>query len=465
MLKKITTNALYLFLGDVGARLLGFLATMHIARSLGKEYFGLVVIALSVVSYAHWLADMGMATLGTRELARPFQTRTFHLRDFLIVKFLTATGVFLLFQFGITFIDLPTPLLPLLRLYLLFLFLDAGMLEWYSKAIQRYAAVAVARWISGGFYLAGVYWMVHTPQDYLKVPVFYLGGLFGAALLFYLTKKREDSLRGPLSSFAHYLSLLKSASSIGMATFFAQVVQLLPPLMLGVFYNASEAGIYGAAVKIIFVFQLIDRVFVALFLPNLSRVWAIDPKKIPERLQIILKSLLWFTLSLAVMIIFYSFHLIHLIFGDPYLSGTPVLSVLSGFIVFTVLNSVFSFTLIATGRQHQYFRGTARGSLMAIGCIVLFSALWGARGAAVGVVLGEFSIAMLVYLEFRRFFPMTIWKSFLTGTVYSSLFLGGLSILGVTTPWFAPLFWGIYVLGGWLLSGIRWQHLKKLFQL
>ncbi len=456
---------MYLFSGDVGARVLGFLATMHIARALGTEYFGLVVISLSVVSYAHWLADMGMATLGTRELARPFRLRKFQLRDFLIVKFLTAACVFILFQFGLTLFNLPAPLLQLLRFYLLFLFLDAGMIEWYCKAIQRYDAIAIARWMSGGVYLVGVYRMVHAPEDILKVPFFYLVGLATAALMFFLWKKDEDSLRGPISSVSHYFSLLKNAASIGMATFFAQVVQLLPPLVLGALYTPSEAGIYGAAVKIVFVFQLIDRVFIALFLPNLSKLWAIAPEKIAPRLQIILKSLFWFILSVAMIIIFYAYYLIHLIFGDQYLPGVPVLSILSGFIIFTILNSVFSYTLIATGRQRHYFRGTVKGSVGAIFCIGLFATLWGAQGAAVGVVLGELSIAAFVYLEFRRYFPIAFGKSFVVGGIYSSLFLIGLFVLDVTTPWAAPVFWAAYLAGGWFFSGLRWHQLKGLFSL
>ena len=43
--------------------------------------------------------------------------------------------------------------------------------------------------------------------------------------------------------------------------------------MIGIFMSTSEAGLYGAAFRLILIGMLLDRLFVQLLIPNLSKQW------------------------------------------------------------------------------------------------------------------------------------------------------------------------------------------------
>ena len=50
-------------------RLFGFFATAYLARTLGKEGFGLINIGLGILSYAMILSIGGLNLLGVRKVA------------------------------------------------------------------------------------------------------------------------------------------------------------------------------------------------------------------------------------------------------------------------------------------------------------------------------------------------------------------------------------------------------------
>src|SRR3954463_10386009 len=76
-MRKISANASLIFLGDAAARALGFFTTIHLAAAMGKSGYGMVTVGFGVLSYALWFADLGLGTLGTREMARPEEDREF----------------------------------------------------------------------------------------------------------------------------------------------------------------------------------------------------------------------------------------------------------------------------------------------------------------------------------------------------------------------------------------------------
>jgi len=51
---------LKLGLGEAGARVLAFIATVYLARTLGAGVYGVLVAAMTIVSYLAFVADCGI---------------------------------------------------------------------------------------------------------------------------------------------------------------------------------------------------------------------------------------------------------------------------------------------------------------------------------------------------------------------------------------------------------------------
>ena len=56
--------------GDVIGRGLGVITSIYLARVLGAESYGIIVVAMSVLGYSIWGADLGLLNIGAREMAK-----------------------------------------------------------------------------------------------------------------------------------------------------------------------------------------------------------------------------------------------------------------------------------------------------------------------------------------------------------------------------------------------------------
>ncbi|MCB0286026.1 MAG: oligosaccharide flippase family protein, partial [Calditrichaeota bacterium] len=63
-------NMLAIFGGDSLAKVLGFLVTAYLARTVGDVAFGSINIAMAALSYAIIVSTGGIPLFGTREIAR-----------------------------------------------------------------------------------------------------------------------------------------------------------------------------------------------------------------------------------------------------------------------------------------------------------------------------------------------------------------------------------------------------------
>jgi O-antigen/teichoic acid export membrane protein len=87
---------------------------------------------------------------------------------------------------------------------------------------------------------------------------------------------------------------------------------------------------------------------------------------------------------------------VFLIYGPGYEGAVPVVRVLTGYVLLTLLNSIMICTLIAFGRTTAYSLIVSGGALIVCVMVVVFTALFGPVGAGAGIIAGE--AVMLVFL-------------------------------------------------------------------
>ena len=76
-MQRLSRNFLALFLSDGITRLIGFAATVYIARLLAVEGFGLISYGVAFISYALLFANPGLSVIGAREVAKAPKDRRF----------------------------------------------------------------------------------------------------------------------------------------------------------------------------------------------------------------------------------------------------------------------------------------------------------------------------------------------------------------------------------------------------
>jgi O-antigen/teichoic acid export membrane protein len=219
----------------------------------------------------------------------------------------------------------------------------------------------------------------------------------------------------------------------------------LPPLVVGYFLGTHDAGLYGAATKLIFLLLMGDRVLNAVLLPALTRLLTERPDEVPRVLTLIVK-LIWLVgIPVALCGVLLSPGAIELVFGGAYERAAAVTQVLFLYVGLTLLNSIAVCTIVATKNEGAYARRMIAGSAVLAIAVIVLTPFFGVVGAAVGATVGEAVTLVLMAKKAVSFQPL----------VRSGLTWRGMIVLVpvLVTGWIArPLPTGVAVvavLGVW----------------
>lgn len=459
-MRKLSTNAFLVFTGDIGARILGFVASAHLARSLGREGFGIIVIGLSYLSYVFWFADLGLGTLGSREMGKAPERREHSLGEILSTRVLLSAFVILPALGLAAILYRHEPVRGVIFAYILSSIPYGLLLEWYYQGTRRYRPIAISRSLNAAVYLAGVYLVVHDRTDVTLVPYLYFASSLAPALFLLAVKRDGESLLPSRFSLRSSLAILKKSSMIGIGGIFAQTVQLLPPLLLG-YYSMGDTGLLGAALRIIAVVLVVDRVFSMLFLPAIAKLWSEQRQRAVENLERVLAIVIILGFALGTLLTINAGVIMPLVFSAAYRDGALVLALLSWFATITLINSVFSFGLIGIGKERGYLRATVIGGVVtAIICGVMIDLLR-LEGAALAMVISEICITALAYRELRRSVTLRFGRPLAVALVISTATIVAAAWLGFGESWRELIWQGPLVAIVFLGLSLLFGGLKK----
>lgn len=410
---KLSRKAFFIAFGDAASRGFSFITSIYLARTLGTEYYGLIVIAVSVLGYCFWFADLGLVNVAIRETAKEPEHRRFRPREILYAKTLLGAVVLLLSFLTISALNFSGFNRGIILKYLYSLIPYMLMMEWYLSGRQFFDKIAAAKTLNGVVYAALVFILIKKPADIELVPWLYISGSAAAALVLGISAFSDGAFRLPSRGLNTYRELFKAGSVVGAGWFFTQIGQLLPPILIGIFLSVSEAGIYGAAYRVIILVMILDRVFSTLLLPNLSALWSENPEMVKKRTGIILHTVIAGGFLLTMLTAVNAGDVIQLLYGEEYAGGAVILYYLSFFIVFTFMNSLFSFGLLAIGKDRDYLFATITGGVISAVLIVFFSIFGTAKSVAAAVALSELAMMAAACFWFNKYIPVRFMRGFI----------------------------------------------------
>jgi len=405
-MRNLTAKAFWILFSDGGAKLFGFFTTIYLARTFGAELYGLIVLAISVMSICIWFSDLGIQTLATRAMAAAeSEKRTpaqyFWLKVTLSVAVIIVSGVAIWFLLG------QNPVLRNLSLLFLISLLPQSLqIQWYYNGIQEFKWITLSNWIQGTVYLGGLLAIVSS-NDLYMVPVIYSLSLLAGAITMLLVYRGNQSLL-TLPDISKWSDDIKNSFYLGSGHFMAQSIILMPPIIIGYFFSESDVGFYSVAFKLILVVMLADKMISTLLLANLSKLWTERPEDVPEQLRIVARWMIFFGSVGSIGLYFISPLVIPFLFGEGYNSSITMLKILSFFLPLTFLNSVYSYGLISFGKDRLYMKSTLIGGSSAVVLMVLGGFTNILSAMIVSVILAELLITVSVYVEFKKVVSLNI---------------------------------------------------------
>ena len=455
---RVGRRFLTLGLGEAAARLIAFAATVYLARRLGADVYGIVVLAAAVLLYATCVTDCGVSMLGVRDVAHEPGRLSALLPELLGARLVVGFVLVVLLAGG-GLLLLPSPDGPVLALYALLLLPAALSTRWVYLGLEQSGPPAAARVLSEALAALVIVGLVHGPADVLRAPLaLLLGEIAGTLLLLRLLPR--GVLRFPRFQPDAARALFPRAWPLVAHTLLGLLIFNSDFFFLRGFFDSGAVGRYAVAYTVVSFFLNLGATYEQSLLPAITRLGA-APVVQRQLYQSALAQVFAVALPIALGGFLLAGPLLTLVFGSEYGDAARPLAILVWSIPIALFRNVAQTALISHGRQNRMLRTAA----WAAGANLLLNAavipLWGMAGAAAATVATEAiraGLALrfaaqdgLVFSPFQRF-----WRPVVAGAamVLTLLLLGG----GIGPVWLAVGAGGaVYLAVLYLVGGLKLQ--------
>lgn len=384
---------------------LSLITVAIIARLLGPESFGTLNYIFSLGTIIAVFVSLGIDNTVYKELLEEKHNRNKILGTAIIMKaisglialiaitvivFLTKeswTIQVLTFLFGVGYITQPLNLL----------YFD--FLKERNTRIVAYIQISTSL-ISSILKISVVYFFHSLPLFILIQSLEAL--LSGSLSVYYLKKTSETPFKFEFSKekALSYIAVIAPLSLYGV---FTEIYSRIDVLMLKHLQNITTVGLYSTATRLTEVWYMIPNILSSVFFPALANA---HNNKIEyfKRLRTLTGILLLSSLIISITTLLFSKQIILLIYGMPFIGGSPLLSIYIFSLPGTFLLTIFYQDLLL---EKKVWTITCIAGIPAVLNIILNYALipsHGAAGAALATVLSYncITVFFLIYLYNKK---------------------------------------------------------------
>ncbi|PWU25433.1 MAG: hypothetical protein C5B48_01365 [Candidatus Rokuibacteriota bacterium] len=377
--RRMVQSFVALGTGEAVARLLGFAATVVMARRLGPSGYGVVTVGLTLVAWFAIVVNAGTETLNVRDIARSperFRELVDRVLGLRITLAVISATIFALGALALA----PSPLTRAVYVRFALVLLPIALnVRWMVLGVGGAPAVAAGIVASRLVFLCGVVLLVMAPADTVRVPYLEAVGeaIYAIVILALLTRRfgfarpRVD-LPAWRETLRHSLPLMVNALALAAVLGFDVVV-------IEVVLGPARLGVYGAALKpVLFLLGSLGLLSVS-FLASYSAAHGAAAEALFVRTARTVTGLM---LAAAVLLTAAAIPLVDLLYGRRYHASGPLLATVAWAVPFAGLSLPYASTLIAGHHQRRLARNNIVTAGFTIAADLVAVPVLGLHGAA-----------------------------------------------------------------------------------
>jgi O-antigen/teichoic acid export membrane protein len=403
---KVALNTTALAAGRFLLAASGLVAVGVSTRYLGLDAYGKFATATALVWLIASFTDLGLSTIGLREVSkRPDETQK--LFSTLLTMGLIFTMGALVIGLGLSQLLYPGPDNTQVRegVALLLTTLPfaavAGAGTMYLISRQQAYLTMVGSVLSSAVILGTLVLTTSLDWGFTGVVAAYVaGGVTYATVMILLTFRRvkyRPAFDWPLSR-----QLLGWALPVGATALIVNVYFRIDLILLSLLSNHKQVALYGVAYKVFEALSILPGYFIVTVVPELSRA-AENRERLDDLVQKSFTALQILATLVVVLFAGLASDISEIIGGSAFEGATPVLVLLTVAVAISTVNFVFGTTLIALNRQSVVFRMAIATLAVNVALNLVLGPLWGARGAALALVVTEVANLVIAVLVYRRY--------------------------------------------------------------
>lgn len=427
----------------------------YASRILMADGIGQVQFFQSIIDYVSLCTALGIPLYAVREIARIRDNKELRSRTtieiLLLHAILTLVGYIVVFILAKTVakIEIDASLFFLLSTTLFF---NTIGVAWFYQAIEDFKYITLRSLFVRILSLVALFIFVKTKQDlFYYAGILVIGTVGNNIFNFFRLRKYIKLIKGEfkrLNLLRHLIPALK----IFILNLVISIYVNLDSVMLGFLKNEESVGYYAAATRLTKAILGIVSSLGAVLLPRFSNMITNGQK---EEFQLLANKAASFTIALSlpmsVGLIFMAAPIIHIFCGNGFEPSILTLKLVAPIVLFIGLSGIIGMQILyPQGREKYVIISTMVGACINLLINYLLIPQYGQYGAALGTVIAEFMVTVIMILLGRKYLPINILSKqnlhYLIGSIVISILLAFLFVF--------PLHEVNYLLIGILLSVI-----------
>ncbi len=402
--QTILKNTIWLFIGQVGSRVLRAVIVIYAARTLGASSWGAFSYALGIATFLTVFSDIGINGLLTKEGARNPETRDRYLGTALGIKIilLLVVGVSVILAFPhLTKIAEAARIMPILLFVFAFDTLrDLGSA--FSRALEKMEIEAIIQVITNFIIVAlGVIFLFFTHSSFMLALAYALGSGLGLIAIIIVLRKH-------MGRITHFFtpslvkSILITAWPFGLMGMLGAVMLNSDIIMLGWLRSPEEVGYYSAAQKIIQMLYIVPTFFSSSIFPLMSRLVRENKEYATRILERSVAGIIMIAVPVTIIGLVLAKFIILTFFGEAYIAAVMPFQILMFTILLTYPAILIGNAIFAYDHQKDFVGYVV---VATVGNIILNWLLiprFGISGAATATLIVQAIIDSAMWYRLRR---------------------------------------------------------------
>ena len=412
----------------------------YASRILMADGIGQVQFFQSIIDYVSLCTALGIPLYAVREIARIRDNKELRSRTtieiLLLHAILTLVGYIVVFILAKTVakIEIDASLFFLLSTTLFF---NTIGVAWFYQAIEDFKYITLRSLFVRILSLVALFIFVKTKQDlFYYAGILVIGTVGNNIFNFFRLRKYIKLSKGEfkrLNLLRHLIPALK----IFILNLVISIYVNLDSVMLGFLKNEESVGYYDAENRNKKAILGIVSSLGAVLLPRFSNMITNGQK---EEFQLLANKAASFTIALSlpmsVGLIFMAAPIIHIFCGNGFEPSILTLKLVAPIVLFIGLSGIIGMQILyPQGREKYVIISTMVGACINLLINYLLIPQYGQYGAALGTVIAEFMVTVIMILLGRKYLPINILSKqnlhYLIGSIVISILLAFLFIFSL----------------------------------
>ena len=399
----VIKNTGWLFIGEIGSRIIRGTLAIIAARMLGVSGLGEWSYVIALGGFLTFFEDAGIALFVTREFAKDSEEKESVFATALVLKILLLTiavSIFLIVGPIMSSIPTATKIIPVVGMVLFFDSLRSFFFS-VSRAQEKMHIESAVQIVTNTLVVIfGVTFMALSPTPLSLAFGYAFGGGIGCLIMFLSIRTYIPNIKDSFSKEL-FLHIFKSAWPFTILATSNIINFSADTLLLGHFSNAQEVGWYSAGSRLVQMLYILPVLFATGIFPVLVKK-SQGPDGFRSALKKAVQLMLIIVIPLVLVLIFGSHIIITILFGKAYDHSATILAIMSLSCLPVFIGAMYNNAIYALNEQKKFVVANVIGMVANVILSLVLIPRFHAIGAASATVLALSITALITLVIFKK---------------------------------------------------------------